>query len=115
MNIFKTTKLRFVARAGGPNETPNWLSRIKWAIWDGAKFRILLSRHHYFRATKGPDRNLPQIQMARRCKLETASSTPDAVVTTLGHRYLQNFVTSIFSQPSRNSSDKREESSDFDY
>jgi hypothetical protein len=43
MNIFKTTKLRFFARAGGLNEPPNWLSRIKWAIRDGAKFRILLS------------------------------------------------------------------------
>jgi Prion-inhibition and propagation len=43
MNIFKTTKRRFFARAGGLNATPNWLSRIKWAIRDGAKFRILLS------------------------------------------------------------------------
>lgn len=43
MNIFKTAKRRFFARAGGLSETPNWLSRIKWAIRDGAKFRILLS------------------------------------------------------------------------
>ncbi|MCJ1398699.1 hypothetical protein MMC11_001900 [Xylographa trunciseda] len=43
MNIFKTTKARFFASAGGPRETPSWLSRIKWAIRDGAKFRILLS------------------------------------------------------------------------
>lgn len=43
MSIFRTTKLRFFARAGGLNEPPNWLSRIKWAIRDGAKFRILLS------------------------------------------------------------------------
>jgi Prion-inhibition and propagation len=42
MNIFKTAKLRFFARAGGIKETPNWLSRIKWAIRDGSKFRILL-------------------------------------------------------------------------
>lgn len=43
MNIFKTTRLRFFARTGGTNEKTSWLSRIKWAIRDEAKFRILLS------------------------------------------------------------------------
>lgn len=43
MNIFMTTKRRFFARAGGLNQASSWLTRIKWAIRDGAKFRILLS------------------------------------------------------------------------
>ena len=42
MKIFKIVKRRFFVRAGGLTEMPNWLSRIKWAIRDGAKFRILL-------------------------------------------------------------------------
>jgi hypothetical protein len=46
MTKFKLSKLSFFARAGGgsiPPSSPSWLSRIKWAIRDEAKFRILLS------------------------------------------------------------------------
>ena len=48
MNLFKTARFRFFARTGGLGESPNWLSRIKWAIRDGAKFRILLSHRRDF-------------------------------------------------------------------
>jgi len=43
MSIFRATKNRFFARFGGPHATPTLLSRIKWAIRDGGKFRILLA------------------------------------------------------------------------
>ena len=39
MSIFKATKNRFFAQFGGPHTTPKLLSRIKWAIRDGVKFR----------------------------------------------------------------------------
>lgn len=43
MSIFKATKIRFFARFGAPYTTPTILSRIKWAIRDGVRFRILLA------------------------------------------------------------------------
>ncbi len=42
MNVFTTSKRRFFARAGAPSQKPTVMSRVKWAIRDAARFRILL-------------------------------------------------------------------------
>lgn len=74
MNMFKTTKGRFFARAGKLNEAPNLLSRIKWAIRDGAKFRILLSHLKEF-----VDNIIELVPVA----LDVINSTVEGDITTI--------------------------------
>lgn len=57
MSIFRATKNRFFARFGGPHITPTLLSRIKWAIRDGVKFRILLA---HLNGASGPIEGHPE-------------------------------------------------------
>ena len=42
MNVFTTSKRRFFARAGAPSQKPPMSSRLKWAVRDAARFKILL-------------------------------------------------------------------------